>query len=62
MNALLAPVIGEEIVAREVLQPGVVATTYANGKQVLVNYTNQTVQIEGTTVNALDAALREVLP
>jgi hypothetical protein len=55
-------VIGEEIVAREVLQPGVVATTYANGKQVLVNYTNQTVQIEGTTVNALDAALREVLP
>jgi hypothetical protein len=62
MNALLAPVIGEEIVAREVLQPGVVATTYANGKQILVNYTETKVLIEGTTVDAMDAALREVLP
>ena len=62
MNALLAPVIGEEITSREVLQPGVVATTYANGKQILVNYTDKTVLIEGTTVNALDAAIREVLP
>jgi hypothetical protein len=62
MNALLAPVIGEEITSREVLQPGVVATTYANGKQILVNYTDKTVLIEGTTVNALDAAIREGLP
>jgi len=62
MNALLAPVIGEEIIAREVIQPGVVATTYANGKQILVNYTDKPILIEGTTVNPLDAALREVLP
>jgi hypothetical protein len=62
MNALLAPVKGQAIVGREVLQPGVVATRYANGKEIIVNYTTQAYTTGGATVPGKDAALREAAP
>lgn len=57
MNALLAPVRGQAIIAHEALAAGVFATTYANGRQILVNYTNQPFNQNGFTVEARDALL-----
>ncbi|MCS6994508.1 MAG: DUF5696 domain-containing protein [Anaerolineales bacterium] len=62
MNALLAPVRGQEIIARQKLREGVFVTTYANGKQILVNYTDRPVNYNGMTVPARDAALLESAP
>jgi hypothetical protein len=62
LNNLLGPVKGQEIVARQILKEGVVATTYANGKQIIVNYTNQPFSARGIIVNDKDAVIREVLP
>lgn len=62
MNALLAPVRGEEITARQKLREGVFVTTYANGKQIVVNYTDQPVHYKGVTVQARNAALVESTP
>jgi hypothetical protein len=62
MDSLLAPVRGQEIVARDVLQPGVVATTYANGVQILVNYNEAPYSVGDVTVGAQDAVVREVQP
>ncbi len=47
MNALLAPVRGEQITARQKLREGVFVTTYANGKQIVVNYTQPAFCISG---------------
>ena len=62
MNSLLAPVKGQAIVARTVLQPGVVATTYANGRQIVVNYTDQPYTAGRLAVPAQDAVLTEAQP
>ncbi|MEN4011237.1 MAG: DUF5696 domain-containing protein [Bellilinea sp.] len=62
MNYLLAPVRGQEIVSRQNLAEGVFATTYANGKQIVVNYTSQPFQYKGFTVQARNAALVENVP
>jgi hypothetical protein len=62
LNNLLAPVKGQEIVAREVLEDGVFATTYANGKQIIVNYGELPFTDGGVVVNSRDAVVREVLP
>ena len=62
LNALLGPVKGQSIVAREELAAGVVAVTYENGKQILVNYTDQPYNAGETVVNAKDAIIREVVP
>jgi hypothetical protein len=62
LNSLLGPVTGESIIAREVLTDGVVATTYSNGKQVIVNYNDQPYSEGSVTVNARDAVLVEVAP
>lgn len=62
MNTLLGPVKGQEIIARQVLAEGVSVTTYANGKQVVVNYTDRPYYGAGFLVNARDAVLREVNP
>ncbi|PWH12667.1 MAG: hypothetical protein DDG60_12100 [Anaerolineae bacterium] len=62
MNALLAPVRGQEITARQKLREGVFVTTYANGKQIVVNYTDQPVNYKGVTVQGRDAALVENMP
>jgi hypothetical protein len=62
VNALLGPVRGATIDARETLANGVVATTYSNGKQIIVNYSRQSYQADGITVKPQDALLREVQP
>ena len=62
LNQLLSPVIGQSIIAREILAKGVVAVTYENGQQIVVNYTEQPYEIDGVFVAAKDAIVREVLP
>jgi len=62
LNALLAPVRGQAIVARQKLAEGVFATTYANGKQIVVNYTERPFVRGGMTVGAKDALLVENAP
>ncbi|MBL8056407.1 MAG: hypothetical protein JNK29_06885, partial [Anaerolineales bacterium] len=62
LNALLGPVKGQAVTARTVLQPGVTATTYANGRQIIVNYTDQPYAAGAVTVGARDARLQEVQP
>ncbi len=59
MNALLAPVRGEAIVAHERLARGVAATTYANGLQIIVNYNDYPFVREGITVEPNNALLLE---
>lgn len=62
MDALLGPVRGWPIVARQRLAEGVFATTYANGRQIVVNYTDRPFAYAGTVVPARDAVLQEVAP
>lgn len=62
LNSLLAPVKGQSIVSRDVLAPGVVATTYDNGKRIVVNYTESPFDEKGVTINAQDAVITEVQP
>ncbi len=59
LNQLLGPVAGAHIVARTSLAYGVFATTYSNGKQIVVNY-NETPYTDGNlAVNGQDAIVRE---
>lgn len=58
LNNLLGPVKGQEIIARQVLADGIIATTYGNGKQIIVNYTDQPFTIGNLTVNPQDAGIR----
>jgi hypothetical protein len=60
LNSLLGPVGGASITARQTLAPGVVATTYSNNKQIIVNYTNQPFNQGPISLAAQDALLREV--
>lgn len=62
LNALLGPVEGASIVRHEEIVSQVFATTYSNGKQILVNYRDRPVTIYGFTIPARDAVLREVTP
>jgi hypothetical protein len=62
MNALLGPVRGQQIVEHEELAAGVFATTWANGMQIVVNYTDSPWEQGGVTVGAMDAALLERAP
>jgi hypothetical protein len=62
LNNLLGPVKGQTVVARQVLQDGVNATTYSNGKQIIVNYNDAPYTDGGVTVGAKDALIREVQP
>lgn len=59
MNALLAPVHGQAIVSHAPLTTGVFVTTYANGKQIIVNYTDSPVPYQGVIIPAKDALLVE---
>jgi hypothetical protein len=60
LNALLGPVKGEQIVAREFLGEGVVAVTYSNGRQIVVNHTSAPFTAGELFVDAQDAIIREV--
>ncbi|MFN3982114.1 MAG: DUF5696 domain-containing protein, partial [Caldilinea sp.] len=62
MNDLLGPVRGQEIVARRRLAQGVFVTTYANGRQIVVNYTERPFTYQGVTVEARNAFLLESAP
>jgi hypothetical protein len=62
LNQILGPVKGQTIVDRQVLEEGVVATTYSNGKQILVNYTDEPFVNDDIVVNRKDAVIREVAP
>lgn len=62
LDNLLGPVRGQSIISRQELQPGVSATTYSNGMQIVVNYNNITAALEDISVGGKDAILREVLP
>lgn len=62
LNRLLGPVKGERIVARQALAKGVFATTYSNGKQIIVNYNDEPFTIDGLVLAGRDALLREVAP
>ncbi len=62
LNSLLGPVKGQRVVARQTLADGVFATTYANGKQLIVNYNNAPFVGANFTVEGQDALLREVAP
>lgn len=62
LNRLLGPVKGEEIIARETLADGVIATTYSNGIQVIVNYNDAPYSAGPTLISGKDAVVREVNP
>ncbi|MFN7036855.1 MAG: DUF5696 domain-containing protein, partial [Bellilinea sp.] len=62
MNARLGPVRGQPIVARQRLAEGVFATTYANGRQIVVNYTNRPFAHNGLVVPPREAILTEATP
>jgi len=62
LNNLLGPVKGETIIARETLARGVVATTYSNGKMIIVNYNEGPFVGRGMTIAGRDAVLKEVNP
>lgn len=62
LNTLLGPVRGQTITARQRLADGVFATTYANGQQVVVNYSDRAFVDGALTVPARDAVLRQVQP
>lgn len=62
LNGLLSPVQGASIVGHAQVAPQVFATTYSNGKQILVNYNERPVTLDGLTIPARDAILREVAP
>ncbi len=62
LNTLLQPVRGAAIVDHQQLAPQVFATTYSNGFQVIVNYAEYPVTVNGLTIPAQDAVLHEVRP
>ena len=62
LDARLGPVRGEPIVARERLARDVFATTYGNGRAIVVNYAATTYRGDGFTVGPEDAVLLEVAP
>jgi hypothetical protein len=62
LNTLLGPVKGQGIAARAVLEDGVVATTYENGKQIIVNYNEEPFSAGDVVVNGKDGVIREARP
>ncbi len=62
LDKLLGPVKGQEILARQDLAEGVSATTYSNGKMIIVNYNETPFAYGAITVNAQDAVITEVKP
>jgi hypothetical protein len=62
LNALLAPVRGQAITARQQLAAGIYATTYTSGQTVVVNYSERPFAHRGRIVPARDAALWETAP
>jgi len=59
VNEALNEVRTEKIIAHEELSDGVFKTTYSNDKSFIVNYNNESVQVDDTTVEARGYAIRE---
>jgi hypothetical protein len=55
-------VAGQDIVGHEALAEGVFTTIYANGGQIIVNYTDQPVVHGKITIEAKDAVFVERTP
>ena len=55
VNVALKEVIGDQWIDREVLANGIILNTYASGKQILINYTQDPYTYQGTSVQALSA-------
>jgi hypothetical protein len=55
VNAMLRYTAGTEWINREVVQPGVVVNTYADGLRIIINYTTENVYVFGVQVEALNA-------
>lgn len=62
LNSLLGPVEGARMVARQRLAPGVMATSYSNGRQIIVNYNETPFAAAGLFINAQDAIVQEAQP
>lgn len=62
LNGLLGPVKGQVVVSRQTLGEGVVATTYGNGRQIIVNYNETRFAADGVVVDGKNAVIREVAP
>jgi hypothetical protein len=62
LNALLAPVRGQAIIARRELAEGIFATTYESGRVIAVNYTSRPFTYRGLIVPAREAVLWETEP
>lgn len=59
VNEALKHVLGESITNREVISEGIVAVTYSNGVEIIINYTNQDYMYDGVIVQALDYVVRK---
>lgn len=53
VNGALKHVIGEHLVSRVIVEPGVVQNTYSNGVQILINYTGEDKTVDGHSVVAI---------
>ncbi|MCR5823914.1 MAG: hypothetical protein K6G60_05720 [Lachnospiraceae bacterium] len=52
VNEVLAPLSGQTIVKHEIVSKNVVRVTYEKGTQILVNYSKESVRVDGQTVEA----------
>lgn len=59
VSGVLKQVATARIVAHDILQTGVVRTTYENGIRVYVNYTDTAVTVDGVTIDAVNYQVEE---
>jgi hypothetical protein len=50
VNGALSEVINTEWIGRDVIEPGVIVNTYADGTQIVINYTDEQIEYEFETV------------
>lgn len=54
INGALDLVAGNEIISREIIDSGVVKVGYSNNVSIIVNYTAQTIDYNGISINSMD--------
>lgn len=59
VNGILKQVATAKIVAHDILQNGIVRTTYENGTRIYVNYTDNAVTVDGVTIDAMNYQVEE---
>nr|MDA3931550.1 DUF5696 domain-containing protein [Mycoplasmatota bacterium] len=60
INQALTYVQGEEIISREIPDEGIAVIGYSNGVEIIVNYTNNSYNYDGQTVQPMDYWVRGV--